>query len=118
MHQVGLAQTNAPVEEEGVVSEPWILGYLHRGGPGQLVGFAFHIVVEGKVAVEIAARRVTGRRGNGGCGGRGLVCSRFLGGADGFDATYLEGHLRCSTTRELIHEVADTLAIVLDDPIL
>src|SRR5690606_14175316 len=54
MHQVGLAQTNAAIQKERVIAVLGIVGVLPGRGAGQLVGFAFDKLLEGKGAVEIA----------------------------------------------------------------
>jgi hypothetical protein len=38
MHQVGLAQAHATVDEKRVVQMPWHVGYMHGGGARHAVG--------------------------------------------------------------------------------
>ena len=57
VHQVGLAQTHTPVDEQRVVGGAGILCDLHRGGARQLVGFALDKTVKGKTGIQIAARQ-------------------------------------------------------------
>ena len=81
MHQVGLAQTDATVEEQRVVTVLEVVRHLPGGGAGQLVGLALDEVLEGEGTVEIAGvlqrtfdldvalgahrRRCSGRHGGG-----------------------------------------------------
>ena len=69
MHQVGLAQADAAVDEKRVVGNARVLGDLDGSGAGELVGLAGDEAVEGEPAVEPRAlegrRRFTAR-----CGGR------------------------------------------------
>ena len=53
MHQVGLAESDAAIDEHRVVGLARLLGDLQRRGPRQLVGLALNEVVEGEVAVEV-----------------------------------------------------------------
>ena len=52
VHEVGLAQAHATVDEQRVVGGTGVLAHLHRGGLGQLVGLAFHEGIEGEVGIE------------------------------------------------------------------
>ncbi len=70
MHQVGLAQAHAAVDEERVVQVPGRARDVHGGGPRHAVGRALHQGLEGECGVEARAERR----------GRGFV---RRGGADG-----------------------------------
>src|SRR3990167_7161557 len=52
MHQMGLAQANATVNEKRVVQMPWNCGYVHGCRPGHAVGRTLHQGVEGEHGVE------------------------------------------------------------------
>ncbi len=52
VHQVGLAQTDAAVDEQRVVGAAGILGDLVRGRLGELVALALDEVREGEVGIE------------------------------------------------------------------
>jgi hypothetical protein len=81
VHQVGLAQADAAVDEQRVVQMPRHAGHMHGGGARHAVGRALHQGVEGERGIESTAQRlggvVLGGRGigQGGCGGRGCLRS-------------------------------------------
>ena len=54
MHQVGLAEADAAIEEQRVVAMLGVVRDLPGRGACQLVRFAFDEVLEGEGAVEIA----------------------------------------------------------------
>src|SRR3569832_2432053 len=85
MHEMCLSQTAAAVDEERVIGRPRILSALQRGGTGELIGFAFHEIVEGKFGAHIdhtpatAAGSGAARAGGGGgpaAGGAGGEAGR------------------------------------------
>ena len=47
VEQVGLAQTGLPVDVEGVIAVPWIIGHRPGGGMGKFVGGAHHEALKG-----------------------------------------------------------------------
>ena len=52
VHEVGLAQADAAVEEQRVVGAPGIFCHLERGGLGELVALALDEGGEGEVGIE------------------------------------------------------------------
>ena len=52
LHQVGLAQAHAAVNEERVVGAAGPVGHLQGGGPGQVVGLAVHEGGKGQPRVQ------------------------------------------------------------------
>ena len=54
MHQVGLAETDAAVQEQRVVAVLGVIGHLPGSGARQLVGLALDEVLEGEVTVQVA----------------------------------------------------------------
>jgi hypothetical protein len=77
MEQMGLAETDAAVDEEGVVGGGRELGHGETGRLGELVGGADDEGLERVTPIEVG-----GRRGGGGRGGRG---GRRGGAVDGED---------------------------------
>jgi len=66
MHQVGLAEPHATVDEQRVVAPAGIFGHLHGGGASELVGLALDEGVEGEVGIECAVlTRVPGSAAGG-----------------------------------------------------
>ena len=55
MHQMGLAQTDAAVNEQGVVQVPGHVRDMHGGSPGHAVGRTLHQRVEGQRRIEPVA---------------------------------------------------------------
>ena len=55
VHEVGLAQAYAPVEEEGVVHLGGLLGHRPGGRNRQLVVGAHHEALEGVALVQMGA---------------------------------------------------------------
>ena len=87
VHQVGLAQPDAAIEEERVERDRATLGHAARGGMCQFVGFAYDETVKGKSPVQRRTRQLIGgkRRDGGfflGHGGRdgGRRALRGIGG--------------------------------------
>ena len=56
VHQMGLAQAGAAVDEQGIVGTAGAGGYGHGRRVGELVGFAHHEGVEGVAGVEGGVR--------------------------------------------------------------
>ena len=52
LHQVGLAQAHAAVNEERVIGAAGPVGHLQGGGPGQVVGLAVHEGGKGQSRVQ------------------------------------------------------------------
>ena len=52
LHQVCLAQANPAVNKKRVVGATRVFADLHRGGPGQLIGFTFYVGFEGEFRVK------------------------------------------------------------------
>ena len=73
MHQVGLAQTDAPIEEQGVERNRPAFGDATRGGMGQFVRLAHDETVKGKAPVQGCAGQLVGCKGGHG-GGLGQGC--------------------------------------------
>jgi len=48
-----LAQSDAAVDEKRVVGNPRVLPYLTGRGPGELIGFALHELIECEVGIEV-----------------------------------------------------------------
>ena len=61
VEEVGLAQTDASVEEDGVIGGPWRLGNGLAGRLRELVGGADHEGLEGVAGREIVGRGAGGR---------------------------------------------------------
>ena len=55
LHQVGLAQAHAAVNEERVVGTAGAVGHLQGGGPGQVVGLAVHEGRKGQPRIQARA---------------------------------------------------------------
>ena len=55
LHQVGLAEPNTAVDEQGVVAPAWIAAHLQGGGPRHLVALALDELFEGVLRIELAA---------------------------------------------------------------
>jgi len=101
MHEVGLAEADTAVDEQGVVGAPGILSDLQRSGAAELIRFALDEGLEGEVAVEVVLdRRQMTLAGL----PRGLV-RRSLGGRDrgrdGASAAHLAAHLELHLVRSL-----------------
>ena len=62
VHQVGLAQANAPIKEQRVIAMLGIVRNLPGSGAGKLVRLALDEVLEGKTAVEQTGVLDQGRR--------------------------------------------------------
>ncbi len=63
VHQVGLAEAHAAVQEQRVVRPAGVLRHLESAGPGELVALALDETVEGEVRVEArAAEKLAARR--------------------------------------------------------
>jgi hypothetical protein len=79
LDQVGLAQADTAIDEQGVVAVTGIVGHLQGGGARQVIGLAGHEGIEGEQGVE--ARFVDGRRffGFRGGGSGGLARGLFPG---------------------------------------
>ena len=60
LHQVGLAEADAAVEEQRVVASRGVLGHRPAGGVGELVGAADDEVVELIARVELRRRDLAG----------------------------------------------------------
>src|SRR3546814_8556421 len=73
VHQVGLAQAGAAIQQQRVVGTTGIGRHLHRGGLAQLVRLALDEGLEGVVRVQVVVERRCWR------GGRGAV-GRLAGG--------------------------------------
>src|SRR3569832_1012762 len=106
MHEMCLSLTDAAVDKERVIGRPRILSDLQGGGTSELIGFAFHEIVEGKFGTQIdhtpatatgiglAAETGVGRRNGNGrsrgyIGADGGACRRRPRGRP-----YLQGDLR------------------------
>ena len=63
MEQMGLAQAGLPIDKQGIVGPPWLVGHLLRGGEGKTVGGSHHEALKG-VALRVPPR---------GAGGGGLA---------------------------------------------
>ena len=80
LHQVGLAQPDAAVDEQGIVGDAGILTDLGRRGLRELVALAFHEAVEGEFRIDAIAG---GRRQRGAVdGGRRRRGGRLQGADD------------------------------------
>ncbi len=53
VHEVRLTQTHAAIQKQRVVTMPGVIRHLPGSSPGQLVGFTFDEVLEGKAAIQI-----------------------------------------------------------------
>ncbi len=70
MHQMGLAQAGAAIQQQRVVGTPRVGGHLHGGGLAELVGLAFHEGFECVMRIHVvleglrrgACRHGAGRR--------------------------------------------------------
>ncbi|MNS87957.1 hypothetical protein D3C72_1219150 [compost metagenome] len=78
MHEVGLAQAHAAVDEERVVGFGGAVGHGLGGGMGEVAVRADHEGLEGVLGVQNAQHRTrgAGRRRGGGRGGRGRGVGR------------------------------------------
>ena len=102
VHQVGLAQAHAAVDEQGVEVVAGVVGHRGGRGVGQVGARAHHEVVEGVVGIQVRPTRPgrtgAGRRGGDGAGrglelivqegGRGVVVGQ---GPAGLLGVHVEG---------------------------
>ncbi len=117
MHQVGLAQADPAVQEQGVEGDRPALGHPAGGGMGQFVGLADHKTVEGKARIQRRARPVfVGARAGARWLGRGFDRPRHGGGmrsVQGPDREFHPIHRRAGTGQLR----ADVVGIVALDPV-
>jgi hypothetical protein len=120
MHQVGLAEAGAAVEEERVEGDRPALGDAAGGGMGELVRLADHEAVEGVAAVErrggqldVAGGRLGVVRGGAGGGGSGRMRAGGEFGRGAGDAEF-EPRGRHAFVGEAL---ADSVAEIAGDPV-
>ena len=139
VHQVRLAEPDAPVDEQRVVGATGILGHLDGRGPGQLVALALDKIAEGEIGIQPATelgQRVRGaprqrddrrrarqarERGFAGDARLGGQCNavrhRGRRGRDGAAGTDFHHDLRDRGGDQLVDEFTDAGSAVLGDPV-
>jgi hypothetical protein len=95
VHEVGLAESDAAVQEQGVVGAARVLGHLEGAGARKLIALALDETLEGEIRIEPrASEKLAARRGAGpwhrGCG---PPCARGFDAGPGLATADVDGYV-------------------------